>query len=166
MNNLKLQSLNLTFLLTLSLGAITIIETKWHDLQILVGVTTISFIFYLMINIKDISFLFKTVRNNIKDTFLLTALAFSVFTALFTAQKNGVTPVTYSLIFSVATPMISYIYAKDVLITIILAVLLFLIVILSTPNIYLLVALIGPVAAYYLLKRSRTVCIREKGFVS
>jgi len=161
MNTLKLQSLNLSFLLTLSIGAITIIETQWHDVQILVGVTIISFIFFFIINIKDIGFLYRTVKHNFKDTLLLTALAFSVFTALFMAQKNGVTPVTYSLIFSVATPMISYIYTKDFLRSAILGILLLIIIALSTPNIYLIVALIGPLAAYFLLKTSRNICIRE-----
>lgn len=160
MQNTKVYLTCFIYLVFSAIGAMTVINIRWTDIQVLTGVIVLSSCFFAIINLGKILELLKVVAHYPIYTIVMGLCVLFILGPMFIAQKNGVYPVLYSLIYCIVFPAISYFYEKKRLRSLLLLTLLAITILFSPKNIYILVALIGPVSGYFLLKTAKSLAQR------
>ncbi|MHC0449481.1 MAG: hypothetical protein ACRY3E_05300 [Candidatus Lariskella arthropodorum] len=140
----------------------TVINIQWTDTQVLIGVIILSFLFFSIVNLRKLVELLTVIAKHPMYTITMGLCVLFILGPLFIAQKNGVFPVLYTLIYCTVFPAISYLYEKKVFRSLLLLVLLAITISFSPKNIYILVALIGPISGYFLLRTAKKLAQRTK----
>ena len=162
MDSFKVYFASFFYLVFISIGVITVVDTGWSPIQLLVGVSCISFIVFLLINYKSAWPLVCLTCRNKQLSFIMATCLFFMFIPIFVCQKKGVSPVFYNLIFSSVLPLISYFSVKQYIKSLILFMFVIMLFVFSQLNLYHLFALVGPASCYFLLRTTKLLSNKEK----
>lgn len=154
------------YLFTVAIGSLTIVHSKWNEYQIFSGVSFISLTFFLLMSKNNAAFCYQAIKTYPTLSLKLGIYLTLMLMPIYLTQKNGVTATFYAINFSIVMAFLGSINTKKFGNAVFYLVIYFVLLTYHKFELFHIIAFIGPVGAYYMLKISKIIAEKMNGNTS